>query len=575
LKKITTDILIIGSGGAGLRLAIELFEKGKKNILIVGDCKFRDAHTRMAQGGVNAPFSNMENEKDSPLVHALDTFLEGQNIGNPNIIERLTNNAKDAINDLVDMGAQFHREPNGKISQRYFGAQTYRRTIFKGDATGHEILRVLSDRVEKLKIPNIDKLYIMKLLVKDNNIYGAIGIKNNELVLIEASIVVLATGGHSNLYTRSSSRLSENFGEGTALAFREGAVLGDMEMLQFHPTGLVFPEEKAGELVTEAVRGEGGILTNRLGERFMKKYSPERMELSTRDVVARSNYLEIIAGRGTKRGAVYLDISSRPKKYILERLPEMYKMLKKYNNIDISKEKMEIAPTAHYAMGGIRVDEKTNETAINDLYAVGECTVGVHGANRLGGNSLAEVVVFGKLVGRYLAGKKIKAKVMPKSLVNDFEAKLDKEILKNGKLDAQKMIFDARNIMWEHAGIVRNEKQLKAGLKKLDQLREKIAKQGLSNAKTKFETLVQKTRLASVLDLGELVIRGAIERKESRGAHFRDDFPKKSNSYLKNFFFQRKNGKVTVVAKPVPSPSATLKKGLKEFEKTHNYTHLE
>jgi len=373
-EKTFVDILIIGTGGAGLTLAITLFEKGKKDILLVGDSDFRHAHTEVAEGGINAAFGNMDNEPDTPLVHAIDTFLEGAQIANPNMVEALAIKAPLAIKRLQELGADFHKEKNGIISQRYFGAHTYRRTVFKGDITGFEIIRVLSDRVEKYKIPHIDGLYICKLIVKNQKICGAIGIKNNRFVVLNANTVVLATGGYSNVFLRSTQRKTEGYGDGISMAFEEGARVGDMEMIQFHPTGLLFPKELAGELVTEAVRGEGGILYNKFGERFMKKYDPKKMELSTRDVVARSNYSEIQSGRGSPRGGVYLDITSRSKRFLLEKLPKMYKMLKKYNNIDISKKPMEVAPTTHYSMGGIFVNDKTYETTIKNLYAIGECT---------------------------------------------------------------------------------------------------------------------------------------------------------------------------------------------------------
>lgn len=575
MKKITTDILIIGSGGAGLRLAIELFEKGKKNILIVGDCKFRDAHTKMAEGGVNAAFGNMDNEPDTPMVHALDTFLEGQNIANPKIVEQLTTNAPDAIKDLIKMGAEFHKEKNGKLSQRYFGAHTYRRTIFKGDQTGAEMMRVLCDQVEKYNIPHIDKLYIIKLLVDRNHIVGVIGIQGKSLVMIEAPVVVLATGGYSNIYNRSSQRNTEGYGDGIAMAFREGVQLGDMEMVQFHPTGLLYPEEVAGELVTEAVRGEGGILTNSLGERFMKKYSPEKMELSTRDVVARSNYMEIIAGRGTKRGGVWLDVSMRSKEYLLERLPGMYKMLKKYNNVDISKEPMEVAPTAHYTMGGIVTNDKDYQTSVDGLYAIGECTVGVHGANRLGGNSLAEIIVFGKLLGEKLAKKSIKKMAISEKMVEEYVTYVQKDLLKNGKLDTKATMQKARDLIWEYAGIVRNEKRLEAGIKALAALKQSVEKNGLKNSTTTFTTILEKTRVYAVLDLGELVMKGALARKESRGGHYREDYPKKNTKYLKNYLFQKKGNIIKMTSQPIPTPSAAMQKALKKFEKTHNYGHVE
>lgn len=574
MQTIKTSILIIGSGGAGLRCAIELYEAGRRDMLIIGDCTFGDAHTRLAEGGINAAFGNMDNEPDTPLVHAVDTFTEGGCVSNPHIVETLTSHAPEAINDLIRMGADFHKEPNGKLSQRYFGAHTYRRTIFKGDTTGEEIMRVLTTQVQKYQIPSIDKLYIFKLLVEDNQVRGAVGIKDERLVIIKAPIVVIATGGYSNIYTLSSSRLNEGFGDGIALAFEEGALVGDMEFVQFHPTGLVYPPEKAGELVTEAVRGEGGILKNALGEQYMIKYSPKK-ELATRDVVARANYREIIEGRGTKRGAVYLDISHRQKEYILERLPKMYKMLLKYNNIDITREPMEVAPTAHYAMGGIYFNENNYKTSVEGLYAVGECTMGVHGGNRLGGNSLAEIIVFGKLIGRELSSITPPEQTISETLVRDIESINVKSLTLPGSLDTFKTFASIRQVMWKHVGIVRTESDLKDGLKKLIELREAIANHGLNNIPSRAGSIIAKKRVHIVLDLAELVTRGAIERRESRGAHFRSDYPLLNNEFLKNILFQKQNGALKISSQPVPEPSPTLKKAVREYEKTTNYGHVE
>lgn len=572
IKKIQTPILIIGTGGAGLSAAIRLFEEGKKDMLLVGDCTFTHAHTEVAEGGINAAFGNMDSEPDTPLVHAMDTFLEGHNIAHPVIIETLGKYAPVAIKRLVKMGANFHKEKNGKISQRYFGAHTYRRTIFKGDETGVEIMRVLCKQVEKYKIPHIDNLYIYTLLVKKNKVFGALGIMKNTLVVITSPIVVLATGGYANLYSRSTQRKTEGYGDGIAMAYRSGAVIGDMEMVQFHPTGLIFPKEKAGELVTEAVRGEGGILTNIHGERFMKKYSPQKMELSTRDVVARSNYMEILAGRGTKRGGVYLDISFKDKAFLLERLPKMYRMLKKYNNIDIAKTPMEVAPTAHYVMGGLTVDPKTYQTTISNLYAIGECTMGVHGANRLGGNSLAEVLVFGDLLGIYLAKRKIPIireaisdSLVLKSIPKDF-----------GSMNPTHVIEKIQRILWQYAGIVRTEGRLKKGLSEIMSLRRVVEKSGFTRAKSLLENILFINRVQGMLDLAEVILRGALERRESRGAHYREDFLEKNdNKYLKNILFQKKTKKVSMTMRSVPKVSKKLQKALAAFEKTTNYGHVE
>lgn len=576
IKNLQTSILIIGTGGAGISTAIRLFEDGQKNILLIGDCTFKHAHTEVAEGGVNAAFGNMDNEPDTPYVHIVDTFLEGHAIANPQMVEILGKQAPLAIKRLIAMGADFHKEKNGKISQRYFGAHTYRRTIFKGDETGKEIMRVLCKKVNEYKIPHIDKTYISKLLLVKNVVKGAIGFSNNTAFVISAPVIILATGGYSNVYERSTQRQTEGYGEGIAMAFAEGATIADMEMVQFHPTGLLFPKEHAGELVTEAVRGEGGILTNALGERYMKKYSPQKMELSTRDVVARSSYMEIIQGRGTKHGGVYLDITMRDKNFLLERLPKMYKMLKKFNKIDISKQKMEIAPTAHYTMGGILVNEKTCQTSIKNLFAVGECTDGVHGANRLGGNSLAEILVFGDLLGKYLAKKKINPQPVDRLTQNLAEEYIIKIAKTPGLLNPQKIIAKIRKTMWLYAGIVRTEKKLLKGLDEIKRTRNEVLEKKLQLTGSFVQNAMYVTRVFGMLDLAEATLLGALERKESRGAHYREDYSNKNDKdFLKNIVFYKKNGKIHMIDKSVKKPSANLKKALEAFEKTTNYGHVE
>ena len=307
----------------------------------------------------------------------------------------------------------------------------------------------------------------------------------------------------------------------------------------------------------------------------MEKYSPVKKELSTRDVVARANYMEILAGRGTKRGGVYLDISGKDKKFYEERLPKMYKMLKKYNKIDIAKEPMEIAPTAHYTMGGILVNPKTGDTGIENLYAVGEAMVGVHGANRLGGNSLAEILVFGDVFAEELLKKKIKKEP------NDDIQKLSQDYLKErfkkpGTLDANKIIAQIRDIMWETAGIVRKESRLKKGIKKIAALQQEIEKKDLRQTKQTIEDVILYNRAHTMLNLAEAILRGALERRESRGAHYREDFKKKDDEkYHKNFFFRKVGNKITMTTKPIPAPSKKFKEFLEEFEKTVNYGHVE
>lgn len=573
MQKHKTSVLIIGSGGAGLRCAIELFEQGQKDILLLGNRKVNDAHTIVALGGINASLSTMD-PQDSPLVHAFDTYEEGQFVNSAVLVEKLTKHAPEAIDDLIKFGANFHKEEDGRLTQRFFGAHSYRRTCFSGDETGREIIRVLVNKVKELEVPFMEGVHIFKLINENGKIKGAVGIINNEIHMFEAENVVIATGGASNLFKRSSSRKDENYGDGIALAFNEGARIGDMELFQFHPTGLIWPEFMEGELVTEAVRAEGGILRNVHGERIMEKYDPEKLELSTRDVVARANYMEIQAGNGTKRGGVYLDVSNKSKEYILDRLPHMYKMLKEHNNIDITKEPMEVAPTAHYTMGGIYFDSNNYKTDIEGLYAIGECTMGVHGANRLGGNSLAEILVFGKLVGTQIASNKL-AKIQLNSSDEKNIEMLVKTYSNDGELDPQEEIMGSRQNMWDNAGIIREEKLLRNGLEYLNLLKERVSKKGLKNSSSLRESIIIKNRLQNVIQLSEVTTLGAIERKESRGAHYREDYLEKKDVFVKNFLFKFNNKSTQMSEIKNDRPSAELLKMLSSNEKTKNYTHLE
>jgi succinate dehydrogenase / fumarate reductase, flavoprotein subunit len=404
----TCDVLIIGGGSAGLRAAIEAHDAGA-NVLIISTSKKGDPHTTLARGGINAALGTMDPE-DNWVIHAADTLREGGFLADYERVEILCKNAPDAINELVGWGARFHREKDGSLTQRFFGAHTYRRTVFYEDWTGQEIIRILMEQVNQRKIKMIDNVYIIELLLEtDGNddanrersaaqpeeqvtneqevkgreeIKGAFGIdiEKKEFVTFECKSLILAAGGYTRVYAVSSSRINENYGEGIALAYEAGVDLIDMEMVQFHPTGMVWPEEAVGILATEAIRGEGGILLNSKGERFMKNYDPERMELGPRDVVARANYNEIISGRGTEHGGVWLDVTHLRKEVIQERLTTMYEQFHQFDGIDISKEKMEVGPTAHYSMGGVVVDINCR-TRVKGLFAVGEIIGQIHGAN--------------------------------------------------------------------------------------------------------------------------------------------------------------------------------------------------
>jgi succinate dehydrogenase / fumarate reductase flavoprotein subunit len=483
----------------------------------------------------------------------------------------------DAINELVTWGARFHREKDGRLTQRFFGAHTYRRTVFYEDWTGQEIVRVLLNQVDQRKIEIIDYVLITKLLESgdvggeeqaEREIKGAIGIDigKREIVIFECKSLILAAGGYTRVYKVSSSRISENCGEGVTLAYEAGADLVDMEMVQFHPTGMTWPKEAAGRLATEAIRGEGGILLNSKGERFMKNYYPERMELGPRDVVARAVYSEIVAGRGTEHGGVWLDITHLPKEKILDRLPTMYEQFKELDGIDISKQKMEVAPTAHYSMGGVVVDMECR-TKVKRLFAVGETISQIHGANRLGGNSLLDTVVFGKIAGSQ-AARLAKKTGPPSQSVNNKGRFGDGLFILKEHL---KFSDEIQDLMTQYAGIVRDETKLKNGLKGILELKNKFySKDNILKESNIDENIVDQLKASwevrTSLLACEAIIRCALIRQESRGAHYRSDFPKLDDEKWKvNIFCRKEGGEMTTFKQQVKE----IKGPLLDFLNTH------
>jgi succinate dehydrogenase / fumarate reductase flavoprotein subunit len=587
------DVLIIGGGSAGLRAAIEANDAGA-HVLIISKSKKGDPHTVLARGGINAALGTMDPE-DNWMIHAADTLREGKFLADYERIEVLCKNAPGAVNELVNWGARFHREKDGRLTQRFFGAHTYRRTVFYEDWTGAEIIRVLMDQVQQRKIDIIDNVYITKLLKSgdvigegpvggkergegEEVVKGALGIdtEKKEIVIFECKSLILATGGYTRVYSVSSSRIFENYGEGVTLAYEAGADLVDMEMVQFHPTGMVWPEKALGTLATEAIRGEGGILLNSKGERFMKNYYPERMELGPRDIVARANYNEIVAGRGTEHGGVWLDITHLPKEKILDRLPTMYEQFKNIAGIDISKEKMEVGPTAHYSMGGVVVDIKCR-TNIRGLFAVGETISQIHGANRLGGNSLLDTVVFGKIVGGEAArsakevGRQINKIRGPSELrlnVNNQKGFDDDDdgifIVK----EPTKFRNEIQELMKQNAGIIREETKLQNGLERILELKNEFYSKDNTLKEFKIdddsEDVVLTWEVKSSLVVCEAIIRSALMRQESRGAHYRSDFPNLDDEKWKVNIYCRKVGREMVLfkqrVKEIKGPLADLLK---------------
>jgi succinate dehydrogenase / fumarate reductase, flavoprotein subunit len=578
------DILIIGGGSAGLRAAIEAHDAGA-NVLIISKSRRGDPHTVLARGGINAALGTMD-PKDSWMIHAADTLREGGFLADYEKVEVLCKNAPDAVNELVEWGARFHREKDGRLTQRFFGAHTYRRTCFYGDWTGKEIIRVLMKQVRKRRIEIVDNVNITKLLKssdasgkegdgEENEVVGALGMDLNKkkIVVFKSNFVILAAGGYTRVYSPSSSRIFENYGEGACLAYEAGAELIDMEMVQFHPTGMVWPRRALGTLATEAIRGEGGILLNSKGERFMKNYYPERMELGPRDVVARANFNEIESGRGAKHGGVWLDVTHLTKAKILDRLPSMYKQFKQIAGIDISKEKMEVAPTAHYSMGGVKVDDKC-ETKIKGLFAVGEVAGQVHGANRLGGNSLLGTVVFGKIAGREAARRAREGvrrtkqrKIKPMKSGIELSANKEQGFVKELFVAKHPIVFrnEIQGLMQANAGIVREASKLQKGLKRILELKKEFySKDNIILKKFKIDQNIVRTwEVKSALVICEAVIKSALMRQESRGAHYRADFPETDKKWKVNIHCRKEGREMAFFKMRVKEVTGTLKDSLK------------
>jgi succinate dehydrogenase / fumarate reductase flavoprotein subunit len=554
------NVLVIGTGAAGLRAAIAAHQAGAE-VVVVGKRRRDDAHTVLAAGGINAALGTVD-PQDSWQQHFADTLREGYFLADPRVVELMATEAPAAVLELADWGAPFARLPDGRLDQRFFGAHRWRRTCYAGDWTGRAILRTLAAKVAELGLAVIDDHYVSQLLVTDGTCFGALAfdLETGERTVFLADAVVLAAGGHTRIWRRSSSRRDENTGDGMYLAMQAGCRLQDMELVQFHPTGMVAPEEAAGTLVTEAVRGEGGRLKNALGERFMGRYDPERMELSARDRVALANYTEITEGRGGPNGGVFLDITHLGKDAILEKLPRMYRQFLDYQMLDISQQPMEVAPTAHYSMGGVVVDPGTHATDVAGLYAAGEVTAGLHGANRLGGNSLAETVVFGRRAGeaaaRYSASRDVALR--PRQVV----AAADEELsgcIRHGRQFARPLQRALRDTMWETCGVVREQAGLQRGLERLAELRQLAADVDVRPTSEGYGDLAHALDLRGSLAAAEATLLGALARTESRGAHQRRDHPELDPALRVNFQARLDGtGRLTVSTQPVPAIPAEL-----------------
>jgi len=529
---------------------------------VVGKRRRDDAHTVLAAGGINAALGTVD-PQDSWQQHFADTLREGYFLADPRVVELMATEAPAAVLELADWGAPFARTPDGRLDQRFFGAHRWRRTCYAGDWTGRAILRTLTAKVAELGMTVVDDQYVSQLLVSDGACFGALAfdLETGARTVFLADAVVLATGGHTRIWRRSSSRRDENTGDGMYLALRAGCRLQDMELVQFHPTGMVAPEEAAGILVTEAVRGEGGVLKNAFGERFMARYDPERMELSARDRVALANYTEIAEGRGGPNGGVFLDITHLGKDAILEKLPRMYRQFLEYQMLDISQQPMEVAPTAHYSMGGVVVDPETHATDVAGLYAAGEVTAGLHGANRLGGNSLAETVVFGRRAGEAAVGYSASRDVQLRArrVVDAADEELT-SFIRHGREFARPLQRALRDAMWETCGVVRDQAGLRRGLERVAELRELAREVDVRPTAEGYADLAHALDLRASLAAAEATLLGALARNESRGAHQRRDYPELDPELQVNLQSRLDGDRhMTIAAQPVPPVPSELK----------------
>ncbi|HZN55467.1 MAG TPA: fumarate reductase/succinate dehydrogenase flavoprotein subunit [Candidatus Polarisedimenticolaceae bacterium] len=593
------DVLVVGAGGAGLRAAIAAAAAGASVGLV---CKslLGKAHTVMAEGGVAAALANVD-DRDSWQVHFADTMRGGQYVNNPRMAEIHAKEAPERVRELEAWGAVFDRTEDGRILQRNFGGHRYPRLAHVGDRTGLEMIRTLQDHAIHLGIRVYMEHTITTLLKDGGRIAGAFGYDRERgyLRVFPAPAVVLATGGVGRAYTITSNSW-EYTGDGHALALRAGADLMDLEFVQFHPTGMVWPPSVRGILVTEGVRGEGGVLRNKDGRRFMFDDIPDNYrsqtadseeegwrytqgdksarrppELLTRDHVARCIMREVRAGRGSPHGGVFLDISwirSRLKdaeEHIKRKLPSMYHQFKQLADIDITKEPMEVGPTTHYIMGGVRVDGDTQMATVPGLFAAGECAAGLHGANRLGGNSLSDLLVFGKRAGEHAAAYAKSAP--PPTILRDDVDVAARELLapfqRDGSGDGPYAIQrQLQELMQDKVGIVRREAEMQdalAGIERLAAAASRVGVTGNREYNPGWHTAVD---LRSMLDCAEAITRSALARTESRGGHFRDDYPEKRPELgAVNFVCRRgEDGAIRVATEPVPPLTDAMKRIIQE-----------
>jgi len=555
------DVLIIGAGGAGLTAAIEALGHGAR-VAVVCKSLLGKAHTVMAEGGIAAAMANVD-AADDWRTHFRDTMRGGKFLNNWRMAQIHAQEAPDRVRELEQWGALFDRTSSGDILQRAFGGHTYKRLCHVGDRTGLEMIRTLQDRGVHLGVDVYMECAVTRLLKDGDRIAGAFAYwrETGRFVVFKAKSVVMATGGIGKAW-RITSNSWEYTGDGMALAYDAGAELIDMEFVQFHPTGMVWPPGVQGILVTEAVRGEGGILRNKEGERFMERYDPEKMELSTRDVVARAIYTEVREGRGTEHGGAYLDISHKPAEYVKRKLPSMYHQFKELADVDITQGPMEVGPTCHYMMGGIRVEAETAQATVPGLFAAGEAAAGLHGANRLGGNSLSDLLVFGKRAGA--AAAEHAKRSAPVNIDGGDVEKATREMLEpfeRSSGDSPYQIHrELEETMQKYVGIFRNEEDLQKGLSELENLKQRAAGVKVDGSRLFNPGWHLARDLKSMLTVSEAVALSAQERKESRGAHSRIDFPMYDETWAKqNNVIFRVGDQMRLKQTPISELPAELK----------------
>jgi succinate dehydrogenase / fumarate reductase, flavoprotein subunit len=564
------DVLVVGAGGAGLRAAIEASALGCKVGLV---CKslLGKAHTVMAEGGVAAAMGNVDGD-DSWRTHYYDTMNGGKFMNNWRMAQLHALEAPDRVRELEQWGALFDRTKTGDMLQRDFGGHQFRRLAHVGDRTGLEIIRTLQDKGVHSGIDVHMECCISRLIKDGDRVSGALGYfrPDGRLVHFTAKAIVLATGGIGKAY-RITSNSWEYTADGHALAYDAGAALIDMEFVQFHPTGMVWPPGVMGLLVTEAVRGEGGLLTNKLGERIMKKYDPDRMELSMRDVVARAIYTEVKEGRGTEHGGCFLDVSHKNPETVKRKLPSMYHQFMELADIDITKQPMEVGPTTHYVMGGVKVDADTAQSTVLGLFAAGETAGGMHGANRLGGNSLSDLLVFGRRAGMG-AAEFAKTGGAVKTDQSQVDSAITELLEPMGRTTGENPFVLQRELqesMQANVGIYRIAEDIRTGLANIDGLKKRAAVVSVQGDR-RFNPGWHLARdLKNLLVISEAIALSAQRRKESRGAHSRIDFPNldPEEGKFTSTVIKLADGAMKIEAVPVAEMPDDLKQVIEEQKK--------